>query len=139
MKRGRGSRIRTCDLLVPNQTRYQTALCPAGHRRSIHASVWCGKQPSAGIEDWRGDAVADRDAKFLRCPANNFKDGTDGSVRRDKPRRQGLGVLGSAQDAAVTADENHVEWNVGILHPEADFLVPLEVKQHSPPFRQFLA
>ena len=27
---GRGSRIRTCDLLVPNQTRYQTALCPAG-------------------------------------------------------------------------------------------------------------
>src|SRR5665213_2187768 len=25
---GRGSRIRTCDLLVPNQTRYQTALCP---------------------------------------------------------------------------------------------------------------
>jgi hypothetical protein len=26
---GRGSRIRTCDLLVPNQTRYQTALCPA--------------------------------------------------------------------------------------------------------------
>src|SRR5690242_13079419 len=29
---GRGSRIRTCDLLVPNQTRYQTALCPASSR-----------------------------------------------------------------------------------------------------------
>ena len=43
-KGGRGSRIRTCDLLVPNQTRYQTALCPDGNRRSIHASIQAGKQ-----------------------------------------------------------------------------------------------
>src|SRR5215470_4128435 len=106
MKRGRGSRIRTCDLLVPNQTRYQTALCPAGHRRSIHASVWCGKQTSARIKDWRGDAIADGDAKFLRRPADNLEDGADGSIRRDKPCRQGLGVLGNARDAAVTTDEN---------------------------------
>ena len=42
---------RTSDNTFPNQTRYQTALCPAGHRGSIHASVWCGKQASASIED----------------------------------------------------------------------------------------
>ncbi len=45
---GRGSRIRTCDLLVPNQTRYQTALCPDGYRRSIHASIQAGKQAFNG-------------------------------------------------------------------------------------------
>ena len=28
VKLGRGSRIRTCDPLVPNQMRYQAALCP---------------------------------------------------------------------------------------------------------------
>jgi hypothetical protein len=42
---------RTSDNTFPNQTRYQTALCPAGHQGSIHASVWCGKQASASIED----------------------------------------------------------------------------------------
>ena len=28
LNNGRGSKIRTCDPLVPNQMRYQTALCP---------------------------------------------------------------------------------------------------------------
>src|SRR6478672_962401 len=132
---GRGSRIRTCDLLVPNQTRYQTALCPAGHRRSIHASPRCGKQASAGVKDRRSNAVTGRNAKFLRSPADNFKNSADGSVRRDKPGRQRLGVLGYAQNATVTADKNHVERNIGVLHPEADFLLPMEVEQHSLPFR----
>jgi hypothetical protein len=39
---------RTSDSTFPNQTRYQTALCPAGHRRSIHTSVRCGKQAQTG-------------------------------------------------------------------------------------------
>src|SRR5215813_5585241 len=124
-----------------SQTRRDTRLryAPPDTGVRIHASVWSGKQTSAGIEDRRGNSVADRDAKFLRCPADNLENGSDGSVRRDEPCRQGLGVLGDAQDAAVAADENHVERNIGVLHPEADFLVPLEVKQHSPPFRQLLA
>jgi hypothetical protein len=37
---GRGSRIRTCDLLVPNQTRYQTALCPDGYTRPAFTRVF---------------------------------------------------------------------------------------------------
>ena len=37
---GRGSRIRTCDLLVPNQTRYQTALCPEGYLRPVVTRVF---------------------------------------------------------------------------------------------------
>jgi hypothetical protein len=39
---------RARDSTFPNQTRYQTALCPAGHRRSIHTSVRCGKQAQTG-------------------------------------------------------------------------------------------
>ena len=40
---GRGDRIRTCDLLVPNQALYQTKLHPAtssmGGGRSLHVNV----------------------------------------------------------------------------------------------------
>jgi hypothetical protein len=38
---GRGDRIRTCDPLVPNQMRYQTALLP--DRRRAARIVWLGK------------------------------------------------------------------------------------------------
>jgi hypothetical protein len=49
-----------------------------------------------------------------------------------------LGVLSNPHDPAVTPDENHVERDVGIFHPEANFLVGVEVEQHALPLRQFL-
>src|SRR4029078_3407449 len=42
---GRGSKIRTCDPLLPKQVRYQTALCPDRPLRlqHIHSSPRCSK------------------------------------------------------------------------------------------------
>src|SRR4029077_3755733 len=53
--------------------------------------------------------------------------------------RKRHGVLGDPQDAPVGADEDHIERNVGILHPEAGRLLAVEVEQHALPFRQLLA
>src|SRR5215813_6324910 len=136
---GRGSRIRTCDLLVPNQTRYQTALCPAGSPRSIHASIQPGKQASAGLKNWRCDAIPRPNAKLTRCSTNNFKHRADRAARWNEPRRQRLSVLRNAKDTAVAADKDHVERDIGILHPETDFLFAVEVEQHSLPLGQFLS
>ena len=46
----------------------------------------------------------------------------DGTSRSDKR----LGVFGNPQDAAVVADKDHVERNVGVVHPERDRLIALE-------------
>ena len=37
------------------------------------------------------------------------------------------------------ADEDHVERDVGVVHPEGDRLLALEIEQHAAAFRQFLA
>ncbi len=41
---GRGDRIRTCDILLPKQARYRTALLPDSHFRTRHRAVlgWSG-------------------------------------------------------------------------------------------------
>src|SRR5581483_5425224 len=50
---GRGSRIRTCDLLVPNQTRYQTALCPAGRPSArLHEAAPPRQETIFTVEKW---------------------------------------------------------------------------------------
>ena len=36
-------------------------------------------------------------------------------------------------------DENHVERNIGIVHPELDRLLDLEIEQHAAALGQFLA
>ncbi|HEX6894070.1 MAG TPA: hypothetical protein VF146_02290, partial [Bryobacteraceae bacterium] len=33
----------------------------------------------------------------------------------------------------------HVQWNIGILHPEADLLIAVEIEQHAAAFWQILA
>ena len=58
---------------------------------------------------------------------------------RDETVRQRLGVLGNAQDAAIAADEDHVERDIGVAHPERDRPVVLEIKQHAATLGQFLA
>ncbi len=44
-KSGRGSKIRTCDPLVPNQVRYQAALCPDGGLKRWVNRLLLGKVP----------------------------------------------------------------------------------------------
>src|SRR5262249_41436522 len=111
---GRGSRIRTCDLLVPNQTRYQTALCPAESPRSIHSSTRPGKQGSASLENRRCDPTPRPNAELARCSPDDFKNRAHRPARWNEPRRQRLSVLRDAKDAAVGADKNHVERDIGI-------------------------
>src|SRR5688572_14155782 len=57
---GRGSRIRTCDPLLPKQMRYQTAPCPEPilpPRRGITTPAYGGandtEAPATGQFDWK--------------------------------------------------------------------------------------
>jgi hypothetical protein len=65
------------DVTLPNQTRYQTALCPAGHRPfDTHFGAMqqasLADQASAGVENRRSNAVARSNAEFSRRSADDF-------------------------------------------------------------------
>src|ERR1700683_2324773 len=61
------------------------------------------------------------------------------SAGREEAIRFRLGALFDAHDPAVAANENHIQRDVGIVHPERDRLVMLEVEQHALAFRALLA
>src|SRR5215475_285781 len=91
------------------------------------------------LEYGRRDAVARRDTELPGRPAYHLQYSANRPAGRDKARRQGLCVFRDTQDSAIAADEHHIERNIGVLHPEADFLLTVEVEQHSLPFGQFPA
>ena len=72
-------------------------------------------------------------------PAITSSTARTGAAGGNQAVRQRLGVLCDAHDAAVAANEDHVERDVGVVHPERDRLVVLEVEQHAVAFRQLLA
>jgi hypothetical protein len=43
------------------------------------------------------------------------------------------------RNAAIAPDKDHVERDVGVVHPEGDRLIALEIEQHALTLRQFLA
>src|SRR5215471_12354721 len=96
---------------------------PAPCRASIHGSV-CASKPrraaatslSAVAEDRVPHPVARRDAELLGGAADHFAHRPTGGHERFRKRHR---VLGDAQDAPVAADEDHVERDIGVLHPEA--------------------
>ena len=68
--------------------------------------------------------------------AAHLEDAAHRPTRGNDRFRLRRGVFGNPQDAAVAADEDHVERDVGVLHPEAGRLFLMEVEQHALPFRQ---
>src|SRR5215472_8998587 len=51
-------------------------------------------------------------------------------ANRDRPEREGLGVWMDADDPPVTRDEDHVEADRRILHPEGMILLGVEEEHH---------
>jgi hypothetical protein len=93
---GRGDRIRTCDPLVPNQMRYQTALLPERRgysaERVLDASLeGRGTEtltpPAWSLKHRVGDFLARREAQLARLPSANFQHADDWPLRRDKLAR----------------------------------------------------
>src|SRR5436190_1506329 len=68
-----------------------------------------GSDPSSAVEQGVGDPVAGGDAVFLRGAGGHFEHATGEPSGRDDPGRLRLGIFRNAQDAAVGADEDHVE------------------------------
>ena len=74
---------------------------------------------------------------FLAVPAI-----TSSTARTGPPElitRVDSGSVFSAMltNPSVPANEDHVERNIGVLHPHRDRLLAMKVEQHAAPFRQF--
>ena len=103
---GRGSRIRTCDLLVPNQTRYQTALCPdpvesAGFTRVFRPDA---QGPSEGLSERKKPKKPDAEPNPLQihCKSGFRFSGRSRGRPRLGPERHvydGRELLGSVRRA----------------------------------------
>src|SRR5262249_5239744 len=79
------------------------------------------------FEHGASDPVARRDTELARSAADDFQHGADRPARGNQAIRQRLGILRDPQDAAVGADEDHVERDVGVVHPERDRTLALEI------------
>ena len=136
---GRGSRIRTCDPLLPKQMRYQAAPCPVrplGRCRMAIMRRWTEqRRPGRPAPPQRRNMGGGP-----RRPATRpiFAAGRR-SVRRRRSRapltrscRSDRGSVSAAmEDPAVLADEDHVERDVGVLHPHVHDFVAVEIEQHA--------
>ena len=110
--------------------RYAPAL-PRGAldtRFGFGQQAWPGpSRPSAksyaSAEDRMRDAVAGGDAELPGGAGDHLQHGAHRPAGGDQRFRERHGVLGDAQDASVGADEDHVERDIGVLHPEAGRLL----------------
>src|SRR5580693_10668677 len=102
----------------------------------------CAQQaepPAAGLvaaKKRAGDAVARRDVVFARGAGDHFRDAAYRTRRWDEGIRQRRRVLRDVEHAPVAADENHIERDVGIAHPELHLLLGLKIEQHAVALRQ---
>ena len=95
---------------------------------------------SAALAENRSrDTIAGRNTELAAGAGNHFEDGTDRAHGRDQIVGHRLGIFGDVHDAAVGGDEYHVERDIGVVHPELDLLLGLEIKQHAVALGQFLA
>ena len=95
---------------------------------------------SAALAENRArDTIAGRNTELAAGAGNHFEDGTDRAHGRDQIVGHRLGIFGDVHDAAVGGDEYHVERDIGVVHPELDLLLGLEIKQHAVALGQFLA
>ena len=128
LKNGRGSKIRTCDPLVPNQMRYQAALYPdplifagvSGLPRIVKGEECrCSSHPQWKPADRHSHsparhrctrhAVAGLDAEFFRQAGiqfqNEFRRAVGGNVFFGERSR----VLGDADDGSAAGNEKDIK------------------------------
>src|ERR1700684_926782 len=74
----------------------------------------------AFAEDRADDPVARLDAELVRRSGDHFEHRAHRRARWNEVVGFRLGVLGDAGDAAVAANEDHVERDIGVVHPERD-------------------
>jgi hypothetical protein len=103
--------------------------------RSVQESAFSGRI-STLAEPGMGDPVAGRNPELARGPRNDLEHAARRRAGGNDVVGFGFGVLGDAQYAAVAADEDHVERNVGVVHPHLDDLIGLELEQHALSFGQ---
>src|SRR5437879_4124160 len=73
----------------------------------------------AVAEDRVPDLVAGLDAEECRAAAVDLEDGTHRELAGDRVGGHGHGIGMDVLDGAVGGDEQHVERDQGVLHPEA--------------------
>src|SRR3569833_3147697 len=101
-------------------------------RRADNSSLACP-------EDRIGHAIARCNAELERSSAAHLQHGLNGAGRRYLLLGHRRRVLGDVEDPTVATDEDHVERDICVLHPEPDWLVGVEVEQHALPRWQALA
>src|SRR5216684_784858 len=114
-------------------TRLRYAPVPAT-RLPIHGSVLpskpCGRSRAASENRMR-HAVAGGEAELLGGAGDHLEHRAHRPAGGNERFRERHRVLGDAQDPPVGADEDHVERDVGVLHPEAGRLLLMKVEQHA--------
>jgi hypothetical protein len=99
----------------------------------------CSIRSVMAAENRAFDAISGRNAEFARRAGDDFEHRADRSAGGNEPIGERLGIFSNPHNTAVTGDEDHVERNVGVVHPEGDRLILQEVEQHAATLRQFLA
>jgi hypothetical protein len=77
------------------------------------------------------DLVAGLERDTGRYARVDFQNAIAGPAGWDQAFGKRFGVSSDARDCAGFGDEDHIEGNIGILHPERDRLLALEVEQHA--------
>ena len=71
------------------------------------------------------------ESEALHGAGGDLQHGLHGFLHADGLQGQRLGVLGHGGDGTVGANEEHVEGDVGVLHPHRNLLLRREVEQHA--------
>src|SRR5262249_33656512 len=83
-----------------------------------------------------GNAVADSNAHLLGGATDHLEHGAHRTAGRDQRFRERHCIFGDTRDAPVPPNEDHIEGNIGVLHPEARGLLVTKIEQHALSFRQ---
>src|SRR5579884_435411 len=79
-----------------------------------------------------------RDPEPAGRAADHFEDRPHRPAGWDQAIRHRLGIFGDPQDASVTADKDHIERDIGVVHPERYRLLLMEIEEHTVTFWQLL-
>jgi hypothetical protein len=106
----------------------------SGKRRSVRLVSAAGPplRERLTLEHGMADLVADGQPHLRRRARVQLDDAGRRAAGGDRALGERLGVAGDRDHLSVLADEDHVERDVGVLHPHVDDVVPAEVEQHAP-------
>src|SRR5206468_9450561 len=77
-----------------------------------------------------GHVVTDSQAMLGGKPTVHLEHHPRGVADRDRPKREWLGIRMDADDPPVARDEDHVEGDRRVLHPERVILLGIEEEHH---------